>query len=386
MRTQVLLILAALLSAGRAEAQPAASSISDMTDELQRIQTRIAHGDRAAYAAQVNQLKAIGAAVAAASPETWRVQREADSLAVYVLSGGSLAEVAPLIKSDALPKAELTLTQGAVAYITSHEAQALTLLGSIDLGQLDPRLAGQVAFARSVLETPRNPTTALSLLDWARLLAPGGLVEESALRKEIAMLVEAPDVPKAARLAHDYALRFGASLYARDFFRDLARLIGRSGVVRKPSDFQLLSRVATALPTPERLNFLLTLAREALVNGKFDAASVPATQALSDAPAYSLETARAQLYLNAARFFVEGSDSALANLNGLGRLGPADATLLSAIREAAAQFRATPSAAAVQAQAASSGDDKSGGAQTIRNAEAALRRTENLAGLTDRAQ
>ena len=126
-------------------------------------------------------------------------------------------------------------------------------------------------------------------------------------------------------------MRFGASLYARDFFRDLARLIGRSGVVRKPSDFQLLSRVATALPTPERLNFLLTLAREALVNGKFDAASVPATQALSDAPANSPETARAQLYLNAARFFVEGSDSALANLNGLRRLGPADATLLSAI-------------------------------------------------------
>ena len=200
MRTRVLLILAALLAAGHAEAQPAASSISDMTDELQRIQTRIAHGDRAAYAAQVDQLKAIGAAVAAARPETWRDKREADSLALYVLSGGSLAEVAPLIKSDALPKAELALTQGAVAYITSHEAQARTLLGPIDLGQLDPRLAGQVAFARSVLETPRNPTTALSLLDWARLLAPGGLVEESALRKEIAMLVEAPDVPKAARL------------------------------------------------------------------------------------------------------------------------------------------------------------------------------------------
>ena len=56
---------------------------------------------------------------------------------------------------------------------------------------LDARLAGEVAFARSVLETKRDAKTAVDLLDWARLLAPGGLVEEAALRREIALLAEA---------------------------------------------------------------------------------------------------------------------------------------------------------------------------------------------------
>ena len=102
-------------------------------------------------------------------------------------------------------KSERALARGAVAYITSHEADARTLLGAIDPDGLDARLAGQVAFARSVLETGRDRKAAVSLLDWARLLAPGGLVEEAALRREIALLAEARDAPRAARLAHEYA-------------------------------------------------------------------------------------------------------------------------------------------------------------------------------------
>ena len=236
------LIIAALLSAGRAEAETRSSTISELTDELQQIQTRIAHGDKAAYAAQITQLSAIAAAVAKAGPETWRDKREADSLVVYVLSGGSLTAVAPVIRSDALPKSERTLARGAIAYITSRETDALALLGAIDPDGLDARLAGQVAFARSVLETKRDPKAAVSLLDWARLLAPGGLVEEAALRREIVLLAEAQDAPGAARLARDYAVRFGASLYAPNFFRDLARLIARSGLAKEPADYQLFSR------------------------------------------------------------------------------------------------------------------------------------------------
>jgi chemotaxis protein MotC len=379
-RRRVALILAALLAAGLAEAETRSATISEMTDELQRIQTRIAHGDKAAYVAQIGQLNAIGAAVAAARPETWRDKREADSIVAYILSGGSLAEVAPLVRGDALIESERSLARGAVAYITSHEADALTLLRAIDPGGLDRRIAGQVAFARSVLETTRDPKAAVSLLDWARLLAPGGLVEEAALRREVVLLAEARDVSGAARLTHDYAVRFGASLYAPDFFRDLARRIGRGGFAKEPADYQLFSRAASALAAGERLDFQLTLARTAIVNGRFGVASAAATDALREAPANSPDEARARLYLNAARIFLDGSDSALANLNALPKLDPSDAALLAAIRNAAAQFRLTPSPAAVEQQAASAGDEKAGAeAQTIRDAEAALKRTASLA-------
>ena len=85
---------------------------------------RIAQGDKAAYPAQLNQLKTIGAAIATASPETWKNKREADSLVIYILSGGPLADVAPLLKGDAVVESERSLARGALAYVTNHEADA----------------------------------------------------------------------------------------------------------------------------------------------------------------------------------------------------------------------------------------------------------------------
>ena len=144
----------AVLGPSVAFADPA--KVSDLVDELQRIQLRIAQGDKAAYPAQLNQLKAIGAAIAAASPETWKDKHEADSLVIYILSGGPLADVATLLRGDAVIESERPLARGALAYVTNHETDAVNLLGQTDLTALDLRLAGEVAFARSVLETKRN--------------------------------------------------------------------------------------------------------------------------------------------------------------------------------------------------------------------------------------
>ena len=80
-----------------------------MADDLQRIQFRMAQGDKSAYPAQLKQLKAMGAAIASAKPETWQDRREADALVIYLLSGGALAGVIALLKSDALLESDRTL-------------------------------------------------------------------------------------------------------------------------------------------------------------------------------------------------------------------------------------------------------------------------------------
>ncbi len=381
-RARCALALAALLFTSPAGAQLETVKISDMADELQHIQIRIAHGDRAAYPEQVAQLKAIGAAIAAAKPETWTDKREADSLVIYILSGGSLADVLSLIKNGAVVESERALVRGALAYITSHEADALDLLSKIDLDTLDVRLAGQVAFARSVLETRRDPKAAAAQLDWARLLAPGGLVEEAALRREAALVAEARDAPRVAMLTRQYATRFPASLYAADFFRGLARLIGRTGLADDPKNYQLFSDAAAALPPDGRREFLLTLARAAIVNGRFDAAAAAATEVLRGAPPNGSDEARARLYLSAGRIFSDAYDSALADLQGVAavRLDRSDAALLTTVRSVAAQLRKTPSSGAVEAQGAASEDEKpEGAAPTIGEAEAALKRTASVA-------
>ena len=372
----------ALLAPAAAFADPA--NLAGMVDDLQRIQLKIAQGDRAAYTAQLDQLKTIGAAIAGAPPETWKDRRQADSLVIYILSGGSLADVATLLKGDAVVESERTLALGALAYVTNHEADATALLGKEDLNALDARLAGEVAFARSVLETRRDAKAAVGLLDWARLLQPGGLVEEAALRREIALVAEAKDVGRAAMLTRQYATRFAASLYAADFFRDLAAAIARFGLADDPDNYKLLSQAVAALPPDVRRDFLLTLAKRAVVDGRFAAAAAAATEALEGAGADSPEAMRARLYLAASRMFSDAYDAAAADLRTIAasKLDRADADLLAAVRRVASELRIVPETGFVNSSGASlddGGKDKaSGPALTIERARDALERTAGL--------
>ena len=319
-------------------------SVSDLVDDLQRIQLKIAQGDKAAYPAELNQLKTIGAAIATASPETWKSKREADSLVIYILSGGSLADVAPLLKGDTLIESERSLARGALAYVTNHEADAIALLEQTNLTALDARLAGEVAFARSVLETKRDAKAAVDLLDWSRLLAPGGLVEEAALRREIALLAEAKDVSRLAMLTRQYVTRFAASLYAADFLRDLAGAVARLGLADDPANYKLLSSAVAALPPDGRREFLLNLAKSGVVSARFAAAASAATEALESSKADSPEAMRARLYLAASRLFSDAYDAAIADLKTLSasKLDRADASLLAAARRVAAELRVVP--------------------------------------------
>jgi chemotaxis protein MotC len=379
------LTLAALAVLAPCMATAESAHVSDLIEELQRIQLKIAQGDKAAYRAQLPQLKTIGAAIASASPETWKNKREADSLVIYILSGGSLADVAPLLKDDALIESERSLARGALAYVTNHEADAVALLKETNLTALDRRLAGEVAFARSVLETKRDPKAAVELLDWARLLAPGGLVEEAALRREIALLAEAKDASRLAMLTRQYVTRFAASLYAADFFRDLAGAVARLGLADDPADYKLLSGAVAALPADGRREFLLALAKSGIVSARFAAATAAATEALESSKADSPEAARARLYLAASRLFSDGYDAAIADLKTLSgsKLDRADASLLAATRKVAAELRVVPDLNVFNTQDAAAlpdaGKDRpSGPALTIAQAQDALQRTSSL--------
>ena len=188
-----------------ASAPASTQSISAMAADLQRLQVQIAAGDKSAYAAQQERLNAIGAAIGAAKPEVWKSKDEADAVIIYLLSGGQPRDVVQLLQSGAVPESETPFMRGAVAYILGNEADAEKLLGGLDPRRLDLRLAGQVAFAQSVLQTSRDEKKAIALLDLARLLAPGCLVEEAALRREILLLNGEHDADRVALLSRQYA-------------------------------------------------------------------------------------------------------------------------------------------------------------------------------------
>lgn len=382
--------LSAFAALAPAAAFADSAKVSDLVDELRRMQAKVAEGDKAAYSAELNQLKTIGAAIAAASPETWKNKRDADSLVIYILSGGSLADVAPLLKGDAFIESERSLARGALAYVTNHEADAIALLGQTNLTALDARLAGEVAFARSVLETKRDAKAAAGLLDWARLLAPGGLVEEAALRREIALLAEAKDVSRLAMLTRQYVTRFSASLYAAEFLRDLAGAVVRLGLADDPANYKLVANAVASLPPDGRRAFLLNLAKSGIVSARFGVAALAATEALESSKTDSPEAMRARLYLAVGRLFSDGYDAALADLRALSesKLDRSDASLLSVARRVAAQLRVAPDLNVFNTENAAALPDgereKPGGpALTIAQAQAALQRTSSLVSSTE---
>ena len=263
---------------------------------------------------------------------------------------------------------------------TTKPTRSISWQGSIST-RSSRALAGQVAFARSVLETKRDPKAAIAVLDWARLVAPGGLVEEAALRREIALLAEAQDTPRVALLTRQYATRFGASLYAAGFLprsRPPDRAASASPTTLRT--YQLLSAAAASLPPDGRRDFLLDLARRRSSMRPVRRGFGGGRRSPAGRGPDSVDETRGRLYLDAARLLSDGYDAARADLQAIAaaKFDRSDAGLLASVRSVAAQMRTAPSAGAIEAQGAEPSESAKavGPAQTIGLAEAALKRTE----------
>lgn len=371
-----------------ASAPASAQSISAMAADLQRLQVQIAAGDKSAYAAQQERLNAIGAAIGAAKPEVWKSKDEADAVIIYLLSGGQPRDVVQLLQSGAVPESETPFMRGAVAYILGNEADAEKLLGGLDPRRLDLRLAGQVAFAQSVLQTSRDEKKAIALLDLARLLAPGCLVEEAALRREILLLNGEHDADRVALLSRQYANCFGRSVYADGFLQSLAAAIVQSGVAESLPNYQKFTPFISALAPEVRRGFLLTIARAEALNGKFAVAGAASADALRDSPSDSAEEARAKLYQAAARIMSPEYDDGVAELQSVAqsKLDRADQALLGAVRSVASYLREPPAEIDLARERAAPAppDPNDEAAATIALAEAAMSRTAALVGVAEK--
>ena len=92
----------------------------------------------------------------------------------------------------------------------------------------------------------------------ARILAPGGLIEEAALRRELFILDNETDPNAIRRIVGRYFSRFGRSAHVENFVERLETLTEQGWISRPPSNLQ--SPAAFALSTE------LEAAAEALTN------------------------------------------------------------------------------------------------------------------------
>jgi len=337
----VLLAVSVAFSARSAEPD---RTISQLMNDLQRLQVQMAFGDKGAYALQRDRLRMIGASILAARPETWKDKNETDAAVAYVLSGGQPRIIAQLLEKGGIPASEQPLMRGAEDYVSGKQAEAESLLGDIDPRKASLKLAGQLAFVQSVMKTGPDPKKAIALLDLARLMSPGGLVEEAALRREILLLGDQRAGDQVVFLARQYVTRFGHSIYAEDFIQGLAPAAIRNGLTDDLASLDKFRPLLTTVTPEVRRGFLLAIARAQTLNGKSEVAGAAAREALRDTPVGGTDEAQAKLFEAAAEIITPDYDAGVAILKGIdrSRLGKPDQALLAAITFSAMRLRDPP--------------------------------------------
>ncbi|SDA11547.1 chemotaxis protein MotC [Methylobacterium sp. UNC378MF] len=267
---------------------------------LQLLQDRIAAGSLIAHESQPLLIARINADLLNAAPDVWADRHNLHAAVAFALSGGGPAVLQHLIAREDLAEPEASLARGALAYIEGRASEARRLLGEIDTAGLPPALAGAVGLTQASLTLTENPVRAIDLLDRVRLLLPGTLAEEGALRREIFTLGQVGDLKKFESLAIQYLRRYPHSVYAGNFRQRLGFQLTQFNVAEDPARLTAMNRILSELDPESRRDLYLLIARTAIGQGKTAATLLIADRALALCAPGSPEAARARLYRAAA--------------------------------------------------------------------------------------
>lgn len=267
---------------------------------LRKVQDEIAAGSGEAHERQRQIMRDLGGRMKAMPVAVWDDVRNVRAAIFFVLSGGDPAVLKPAIARPRTPYIERRALRGALAYGEGRSLDALGMLQKLEARKLDPLLGGIVALIQGTLITKKDPKKAIVFLDEARLLSPGTLIEEAALRQQILLLAREGELERFDLLAGQYSRRFPKSIFAQSFRRQFFAGVARQHYKRAS---EWISRTETELqkvPPAERVGLYLAIAEEATKGGNIDIARYAAGKAreLSHADSRSLQ--RAKLFEGAA--------------------------------------------------------------------------------------
>jgi chemotaxis protein MotC len=188
-----------------------------MVRSLQVLQERIADGDHAALPMQKKMIELIDRRLGSATAAEFADRRNVEALMIYGMSGGSPKTLEAVAARLDLTGHDKALAEGLIAYYRSDHGKAGTILAPLDPTAERPELGGFLALIKGTIRALEHPEDGLLLLDQARLLAPGSLVEEAALRRSIALATTTADTARFLRASEQYVRRFLRSPYASHF-------------------------------------------------------------------------------------------------------------------------------------------------------------------------
>ncbi|WP_441244066.1 chemotaxis protein [Tardiphaga sp. 768_D3_N2_1] len=305
-----------LVCLGSAHAQPADDQMREpyqMVRSLQMLQDQIARGDLDAHNSQPALLKRLGENFLKADAAVWKEPRNSRAAVTFLLSGGSPQVVASLRSRNVLNIDE-AIVDGAIAYVEGRTEEAKSKLANIKPRSLPAALGAEIALVQSALVAQDDLKVAIGLLDEVRLMMPGTLVEEAALRREIFIVGQDDDFDKFEALAVRYFRRYRHSIYAGNFRQRFALSVARFSFVQRPDRFPRLVAVLDHLDRASQRALYLLIARTALVRGKTEMTVLAADRVFALSDDDSAERVRARLYRAAARVATSAHSAAIAEL------------------------------------------------------------------------
>ena len=385
MSVRALAFVVTLLSGGAA---PAAEGEPlqpyQMVRSLQLVQDRIADGDHAALPMQRKLLEMIDAKFRSVEASAFDDKRNFRSLLIYAMSGGNPVTIDVVRSRISLEATDKAMIDGVIEYLTGRPKRAADTLEKIDPMAQSADLGSFLALVKGSIAVAEDPDKAIVLFEKAKLLGPGTLVEEAALRRSISLAIERQDVAHFQQWSSQYSRRFLRSPYAAQFADTFV-----SGVMalNQTIDYAAVDEVVSWMDAEQRKVIYLRLARRGAIEGVAKISEFAAPRAEGGSDPASAEDPRALLYSALANVTSANVSDVLANLSTIdpATLSERDRELLDAVRRVATEMTAPaeravePKAAAVAAPApkveatvAADANAANAGDEFIPDAEAAV--------------
>jgi len=336
-----LAIAAVLAVASPAVAEaPAPLSPFQLVRSLQLVQDRLADGDHAALPMQKKLLEMIDRRLREAAAEDFDDLRNFRAMLIYAMSGGNPKTIEVVSAKLDLEGPDAALSRGVLEYLQGRPSAARTQLAGIDALAQAPELGAFLALVKGSIAATDDPEAALGFFDQARLLGPGTLIEEAALRRSIILGAERGDAERFLLLSSQYVRRFLRSPYASQFADSfVAGVIQLDGIV----SLDAIDDIVAGMEADQRKVIYLRLARRSAIDGLRELSAFASTRAESSGSSEKpTDDPRTILYASLSSVTSDNVAEVVARLKTIdtSKLSANDRLLLEAVTKVADEVMA----------------------------------------------
>ena len=307
---------------------------------LQKIQDEIVHGSRKAHRIQPSVLRHTTRRFDRFDPKVWSDRRNAKAAVIFTLSGGHPRVSQRILRAGTLHKSYTKLMKAALAVSQRNKRQALRYFKKIDPLKLPGHLGGLFALVHGVLLTQDKPEEASRLFALSGLLAPGTIIEEAALRRNLIVTSELKKPAAFFRTSSNYIRRFENSIFNKSFDKLLTTQALTFGDQLLSSNIADLDELLQKMSPHRRRALYVTLARGAVSRAMLDVTKFAADRALAASKPGTESFVQARLYKAGAEVVSEDLAGITKVLSGLNpkKLSEEDRQLVAKIKKVGAML------------------------------------------------